>query len=223
MKIFDQTLPILYSFRRCPYAMRARMALSASGQACELREVVLRGKPAEMIAASAKATVPVLVDTDGTVLEESLHIMLWALCRNDPQNWLTPGKGNRERMLDLIERIDGPFKHHLDRYKYANRYDVDTNRPIDHRAEALGHLQELEQRLARHRYLFGERLSLADIAIAPFVRQFANTDAEWFAAQPVPRLQAWLTEFVGSELFLSCMTKYAPWENTGPGIIFPAA
>ncbi len=223
MKIPDQTLPVLYSFRRCPYAMRARLALSVSGQSCELREVVLRDKPAEMIAASPKATVPVLIDVDGAILEESLHIMLWALDRNDPENWLTPESGDRDQMLDLIERIDGLFKHHLDRYKYANRYDGGADRSIDHRAEALGHLQELEHRLTQHDYLFGERLSLADIAIAPFVRQFANTDAEWFAAQPVPRLQAWLTRFTGSDLFLSCMTKHIAWENTGPGIIFPAA
>lgn len=221
MKSQEQSLPILYSFRRCPYAMRARMALSVSGQACELREVVLRDKPAEMIAASPKATVPVLVHADGTVLEQSLDIMLWALDRNDPESWLTPEIGDRDQMLDLIERMDGPFKHHLDRYKYANRYDA--NESIDHRAEALGHLQELEQRLTAHRCLFGERLSLADIAIAPFVRQFANTDAEWFAAQPVPRLQAWLSEFTGSERFLSCMAKHAQWENTGPGILFPSA
>ncbi len=203
--------------------MRARMALSASRLRCELREVVLRDKPEEMITASPKATVPVLVDIDETVLEESLEIMLWALGRNDPEAWLVPEIGDRDQMIDLIERIDGPFKHHLDRYKYANRYDGGTARPTDHRAEALGHLQELEQRLARHRYLFGERLSLADIAIAPFVRQFANTDAEWFGAQPVPRLQDWLTEFTGSDLFLSCMTKHVQWKNTGPGIIFPAA
>lgn len=223
MKSPVQSLPILYSFRRCPYAMRARMALLASGQACELREVVLRNKPPEMLAVSPKATVPVLVDTDGSVLEESLDIMLWALGRNDPGNWLTPETGELDYMLDLIGRMDGPFKHHLDRYKYANRYVGDTDRSIDHRTEALNHLRKLEHRLTRHRYLFGERLSLADIAIAPFVRQFANTDAEWFAAQPVPGLHAWLSDFVGSELFLSCMAKHARWENTGPGILFPAA
>lgn len=201
--------------------MRARMALFASGQKTELREVVLRDKPAEMIAASPKATVPVLVESDGTIRDESLQIMLWALELNDPENWLRPEIADRDQMLDLIEHMDGPFKHHLDRYKYANRHDED--RSVDHRAEALEHLQELEQRLERHRYLFGERLSLADIAIAPFVRQFANTDADWFAAQPIPKLQNWLTEFVESELFLACMSKYLQWKNTAPGITFPAA
>lgn len=223
MKSPVQSLPILYSFRRCPYAMRARMALLASGQACELREVVLRNKPPEMLAVSPKATVPVLVGADGSVLEESLDIMLWALERNDPSNWLTPETAGLDQMLDLIGRMDGPFKHHLDRYKYANRYVGYADRSIDHRTEALSHLRELEQRLTRHRYLFGGRLSLADIAIAPFVRQFANTDAEWFATQPVPGLQAWLSDFVGSELFLSCMTKHIAWENSGPGVLFPSA
>src|SRR4051812_31105758 len=115
-------LPILYSFRRCPYAMRARLAIAASGQRCELREVVLRDKPAEMLAASPKGTVPVLIDTDGRVLEESLDIMRWALGRSDPQAWLEPPSGSLEDMLELIARCDGDFKFHLDRYKYARRY-----------------------------------------------------------------------------------------------------
>ena len=223
----DQALPILYSFRRCPFAMRARMALTLSEQRCELREIVLRDKPDEMIAVSPKATVPVLVEADGTVRDESLEIMLWTLERNDPDRLMAPEQGTRGDMLALIGRIDNDFKGHLDRYKYANRY-LDENEgrgvdPVEHRSAGMAVLAELEDRLAQYRYLFGDRLSLADIAIAPFVRQFANTDAAWFAQQPVPALQRWMSDILGSELFQSCMKKYKPWKVTGEAVEFPEA
>lgn len=196
---------VLYSFRRCPYAMRARMALKVSGARYEHREVVLRDKPAEMVEVSPKATVPVLVATDGVVIDESLDIMRWALGRNDPEGWL-----ERDDQA-FIEANDGPFKHHLDRYKYATRYDgVD---PDDHRAAALELLRNLEQRLANWRYLCGDRRGLADIAIFPFVRQFANTDRAWFDAQDIPALQQWLARLTGSELFVAIMTKHEPWTS----------
>ncbi len=221
----DKALPILYSFRRCPFAMRARMALTLSGQNCELREIVLRDKPDEMIAVSPKATVPVLVEADGTVRDESLEIMLWTLQRNDPDGLLTPDQGNREDMLALIHRIDHDFKGHLDRYKYANRYANENDGggvdPVEHRTAGMVVLAELEERLGRSRYLFGDRLSLADIAIAPFVRQFANTDADWFAEQPVPALRRWLSGILESDLFQSCMKKYKPWKVTGEAVAFP--
>ena len=221
----DQSRPILYSFRRCPFAMRARMALVVSGQQCELREIVLRDKPDEMIAVSPKATVPVLVEPDGTVRDESLEIMLWTLERNDPEGLLNPQLGTKADMLAMIARIDSDFKGHLDRYKYANRYTHENDGSgvdaSEHRSAGMAVLAELNNRLEQGRYLFGDRLSLADIAIAPFVRQFANTDADWFAKQPVPQLQRWLSEILESNLFQSCMKKYKPWKITGEAVAFP--
>ena len=218
-------LPILYSFRRCPYAMRARMAIKSSGQMCELREVVLRDKPNDMIAASPKATVPVLIQTDQTVVDESLDVMLWALHKSDPENLLTPEHGTEQDMLDLINRIDGPFKQHLDAYKYAPRNaEADSDVAIErdqHRDAAMACLAELEQKLADQPFLFGGRQSLADLAIAPFVRQFANVDFDWFKAQPSPKLIQWLNQFTSSDIFLKCMTKYDQWSAPAPGIEFP--
>ena len=213
-----ETLPVLYSFRRCPYAMRARMALLASGTACELREIVLRAKPAEMLAVSPKGTVPVLVLPDGTVLEESLEIMLWALERNDPENWLSPEHGSREAMLQLIAQCDGEFKFHLDRYKYPDRYE--NTDALMHRAAGTEFLLKLNGKMARHTHLYGNRPALADIAIAPFIRQFAHTDQAWFDAQPWPQLHLWLSTFLDSRLFNDAMRKYAPWEPGTPVQIF---
>jgi len=201
------------------------MAIMLSGQQCELREVVLRDKPSEMITVSPKATVPVLVEADGTVRDESLQIMLWALEQNDPGSLLSPQTGDKEQMLELIARIDGPFKEHLDRYKYATRYAGENKgnglSPDNHRDMAMMILKEFEERLQQSRFLFGEQLSLADIATAPFVRQFANTNPDWFAAQPHTKLQQWLSGILQSELFLACMQKYAPWKKHTSGPPFP--
>ena len=195
--------PVLYSFRRCPYAMRARMALSVSGAQYEHREVVLREKPAEMLEASPKGTVPVLALGDGEVLEESLDIMRWALGQNDPEGWL------ERQDQALLAASDGPFKHHLDRYKYAARYeDVD---PEEHGAKAVQHLRVLDDRLASSRYLCGETRGFADIAIFPFVRQFVNADKAWFAAQGLTHVEGWLEGLTGSDLFEGIMTKQKPW------------
>lgn len=227
--------PILYSFRRCPYAMRARMALAVSGQACELREVVLRNKPAELLRASPKGTVPVLVLSDGAVIEQSLDIMLWALERHDPRGWLEPETGGRDDMLALIAACDGEFKHGLDRYKYPQRYEnVD---PLAQRARCAEWLRGLEERLSRHAVaagkpnadikmpgpgLFGVRAALADAAIMPFVRQFAQVDRGWFDGQPWPALHAWLAAWLVSPLFDSIMGRHAPWDG-GQGVPFPPA
>ena len=199
--------PILYSFRRCPYAMRARLALAASQTEVEHREILLRDKPAAMLEASAKGTVPVLVLPDGTVIDESLDVMLWALGRNDPDNWLEHG----EEALQLIARADGPFKHDLDRYKYGtSRYEgADA---LQHRASGLTFLNDLNARLSESAQLFGESMSLADAAIFPFVRQFANTDRDWFDALELPCLQAWLARHLKSPLFASVMTKHNLWK-----------
>jgi len=195
--------PILYSFRRCPYAMRARLALAASGIRYELREVRLSDKPAEMLAVSPKGTVPVMLAGDGTVIDESIDIMRWALAIRDPQGWLA-----RDDPA-LIARNDGAFKHHLDRYKYPERHGSD---PIGHRDEALGFLRELDMRIGGAGYLCGAAPGLADAAILPFVRQFAAVDRDWFKAQPLAHLQAWLAGFVGSELFLGVMRRVDPWK-----------
>jgi glutathione S-transferase len=195
---------VLYSFRRCPYAMRARMALSVSGAQYEHREVVLRDKPPEMLEVSPKGTVPVLVTATGEVIEESLDIMLWALAQGDPEGWL------ERRDEALLETNDGPFKHHLDRYKYATRYDgVD---PEEHRAAALAILRTLETRLEETAFLRGEKRGFADIAIFPFIRQFANADRGWFDARDLPKLQAWLEGLVTSELFAGVMAKHPQWK-----------
>ena len=153
-------IPILYSFRRCPYAIRARLALDVSGQVCELREVALRNKPPELFRASPKATVPVLLLPDGEVIDESLDIMLWALNRNDPERWLA-GEG----MRGLIGRFDSHFKQHLDHYKYTSRFAGSD--PLVSRAAACQDLALLEEILTQKAYLAGEHVSLADMAIVP--------------------------------------------------------
>jgi glutathione S-transferase len=193
---------ILYSFRRCPYAMRARMALLASGASFEIREIVLRDKPAEMIAASPKATVPVLVLADGQAIDESIDIMRWALGRADPEDWLAGDDAA------LIGTFDEQFKHHLDRYKYAERHNAD---PIRHRLAGLGMLHELEERLDAGTNLCGEARSLADIAIFPFVRQFASVDRAWFDAQAIPQVRDWLERHTSSALFERAMVRLKAW------------
>jgi glutathione S-transferase len=206
------SLPVLYSFRRCPYAMRARMALWLAGVVVELREVKLAAKPPALLAASPKGTVPVLVLADGTVIDQSLDIMRWALSHNDPEGWLAGDDAA------LIAANDGPFKHHLDRAKYPGRYDEDGI--TDHRAAALALLAPLEARLAEVAYLTGETRAFTDIALLPFVRQFAAIDPEWFAAQPLPHLQGWLARLLASDLFGAVMGKFAVWQAGDPPVLF---
>lgn len=215
----NAVLPVLYSFRRCPYAMRARLSIHYSGIAVELREVVLRNKPASMLDYSPKGEVPVLVLPDGTVLEESLDIIRWALSNYDPEHWQPEEQALRHQAMLLIEENDASFKHNLDRYKYPERYP-DEQGP-DYRAEGERFLQKLEQRLSQHRYLLGEHLGIADIAILPFIRQFAHTDKDWFDQTPYPRLQQWLNDFLESELFINVMKKYPAWQPDDAVTIFP--
>ena len=200
--------------------MRARLALLVSRQHCILREIILRDKPAQMLALSPKGTVPVLQLPDGRVLEESLDIALWALEQNDPQQWLVPQSGTVDEMMELIMFNDGPFKHHLDRYKYTVRYD-DVSEPGHHRDEGVEFLRTLEARLSGHAHLCGDRKSLADYAIFPFVRQFANTDRAWFDAQPLPHLQRWLADHLAADDFKTVMEKWPRWEPGNPEILFP--
>ncbi len=207
-------LPVLYSFRRCPYAMRARLALQVSGLPYELREVVLKSKPAELLAASPKGTVPVLVLSNGQVIDESLDIMRWALGQNDPDGWLNVA--SPDDIEALIAGNDGGFKHALDRYKYPNRYPLESGNnakdfALAQRLEAASWLTGFESRLNQG-WLDGPQPCLADMATLPFVRQFAHTDAAWFAAQPWPKLQAWLARFEASALFDSVMAKHVPWK-----------
>jgi glutathione S-transferase len=198
------SLPVLYSFRRCPYAMRARMALWAAGITVELREVKLAAKPPALLAASPKGTVPVLVLAEGSVIDQSLDIMRWALAQSDPEGWLAGDDAG------LIAANDGLFKHHLDRAKYPGRYD--EGGATDHRAAALALLAPLEKRLADAPFLTGETRALTDIALLPFIRQFAAIDPVWFAAQPLPRLQGWLEGLLQSDLFAGVMGKFTPWQ-----------
>ncbi|PZW91996.1 glutathione S-transferase [Pseudomonas sp. 478] len=195
----------LYSFRRCPYAMRARMALRYSGVAVNIVEVSLKDKPAEMLALSSKGTVPVL-SVDGQVIDESLAIMHWALAQNDPQDWLLKdAPAGQQLIAGLIEENDQVFKVHLNRYKYAERY---PEQPMTvYRAEGEVFLRRLDELLEGRDYLLAEHPSLADVALMPFVRQFAHVDREWFGQTPYRRLQAWLQRFLESELFIGVMQK----------------
>ena len=212
--------PVLYSFRRCPYAMRARLALQAAGVRCELREVALKQKPEALLQASPKGTVPVLVLPD-RVIEQSLDIVLWALAQHDPEHWLPTDAAMQADALQLVAQCDGDFKHHLDRYKYPNRYDLTDG--LVHREQGAAWLTALEARLARQGFVVDTQWRWADAAIAPFVRQFARTDAAWFAAQPWPALQAWLTAFEASPAFGRVMKTYKPWQPGQAQVAFPEA
>ncbi len=201
------TLPTLYSFRRCPYAMRARMAVLASGMAVELREVVLKEKPACLLAASPKGTVPVLVAVDGQVIDESRDIMLWALQQHDPQGWLG---ADYAAMTALVNACDDEFKSWLDRYKYFERYPEYSQ--VYYREQGEVYLAALEQRLAGQAWLMGDACRFADVAIFPFVRQFAHVDKHWFEGSRYTSVQRWLGECLGSALFAAAMRKYTPWQ-----------
>ena len=202
-------IPVLYSFRRCPYAMRARLALAHAGLSCELREINLRAKPQALLDASPKGTVPVLVLSDGTVLEQSLDIMLHALRSNDPDGWLQPGAGSLDDMLALIEGNDTTFKRALDRCKYPERYSAEAVNQAQ--TDALTWLADLDEQLADTGYLFGQNPSLADMALRPFVRQYARIDEAQWAEQPWPHLQDWLQRWIDSALFAEIMETYPGW------------
>ncbi len=211
----SMSLPILYSFRRCPYAMRARLAIVTSGVQVELREVVLAAKPAMMLDASPKATVPVLVLPDGSVIDESLDIMRWAFA-SEP-----PGRHPSDVGAALIATNDGAFKYHLDRYKYADRYGVE---PTEHRRVATTCLQNLDERLRGDGRLDGDgdSVSMTDLAILPFVRQFAATDQFYFDALAFDALHAWLDRHLSSAMFAAIMPRLAAWNPGDTAIVFPS-
>ena len=211
------TRPILWSFRRCPYAIRARLALKVADVSVTLREVLLRDKPAAFVAASPKATVPVLQLPDGRVLEQSLDIMRWALSLNDPQGWVRDGE--HDAVETLLALNDGLFKQALDRYKYAPRY---PERPASaYRDEAVDVLlAPLEARLQAQRFLLRDTPSLADMALLPFVRQFAAVDAPWFARAALPCLRAWADGLIASPLFDAAMRKVDAWRPGDADVVF---
>ena len=212
---------ILYSFRRCPYAMRARLALKYAGVKVELREIDLNNPPAELIAISEQATVPVLHLSDGRVIDESWDIVQWAVKQNDPDLWLDENEQHLTESEMLIEMNDYSFKQDLDHYKYADRY---PEHPMEYyREQGEDFLQELEERLNSTRFLLSDQLSIADIGIFPFVRQFAMVDMDWFDQAPYPKLQQWLSGFTDSDaseaqLFSSVMEKHEIWKQGDPVI-----
>jgi glutathione S-transferase len=191
--------------------MRARMALQVAGIAVEHREVALRNKPAAMLALSPKGTVPVLQLPDGGVLEESLDIMRWALTQADPENWLEQD----DHADAIVAAIDGPFKHHLDRMKYVDRYPGAD--PAAHREAGLAMLADLEPRLVAHAHLTGEAIRLVDIATFPFIRQFARADLPAWQATPLPHMRRWLDGLIASPLFQSIMVRHGVWTPPASG------
>ena len=210
-------LPILYSFRRCPYAIRARLALCQAGVSVELREVVLARKPAAMLAISPAGTVPVLQLPSGEVIAQSLDIMRWALAQHDPDGWLARGDTPAQRAL--TDTCDGAFKHALDRYKYAERHpERSAHAWRDDAAACL--IQPLDIQLNQAPQLGGEQPGLADAAIFPFVRQFAAVDAAWWAASPWAATRRWHDTWAASALMAACMHKFAPWRPGAPITVF---
>ncbi len=205
-------LPILYSFRRCPYAMRARLGIYYSGIEVELREVVLRDKPASMIGYSPKGTVPVLIQTDGTVIDESIDIVRWALDVSDPHKMVTTFSEDQLPAINsLIDENDSEFKGWLDRYKYADRH---PDFPVSYyREKGELFVKKLETLLQQSNYLFSSSISIADIAIAPFIRQFAHVDKTWFDNSGYPEVRTWLTAIIESVAFKHIFKKYPQWKS----------
>jgi glutathione S-transferase len=213
-------LPLLYSFRRCPYAIRARMAVYSAAIPIQLEEVSLKDKPSAMLELSSKGTVPVLVDGD-KVIDESLEIMQWALMQNDPNYWyVSLSKEELSRSQELIRDNDSEFKTWLDRYKYADRHPEHSQEY--YRNQCASYLERLEAVLTRQPYLIRHEITFADVAIFPFVRQFSMVDQNWFAHGPYPNLNRWLTSLLELPLFIRVMAKQSAEKNRkeskGPGL-----
>lgn len=208
-------LPILYSLRQCPYAMRARMGLLLAKQPVILRDVDMKNKPTDMLTASPKATVPVLVINQSSVIDQSLDIMLWALSENDPSNLL---QGNQVAMLELIHRTDNEFVDALKKYKAASRYhDVEKD---SYRLHCEAYISDLEQRLTQHEYIMGDTPSLADYAILPFIRQFSRVERQWYRQAPYPLIQCWLNKHYQQTVFTQAMAPHKPWHKGDAAILF---
>lgn len=216
-------LPVLYSLRNCPYAMRARLALYRAKQKVILRSVVLSNKPSEMLAASPKGTVPVLIlpsnNTLPRVIDESLELMLWALNQNDPDDLLHQSNANKlTKMLAVIALFDTEFKLALDRYKCAKRYHHETL--FECRQACQQYLNQLEQRLNHHGFLMSGEESLVDLALLPYIRQFARVERHWYLQSPYPNLRKWLNSYLQGKMFSKVMTKYPIWSNGSETVIF---
>ena len=207
MRDKNHTYPVLYTFRRCPYAIRARMALSHSKIKVELKEILLNNRPSELIAVSPKGTVPVLCINNITVIDESLDIMKWALKQNDPNSWISY---NKRMQFDIIEENDNEFKYWLDRYKYFDRFPK-NNRDY-YRAKCSEYLKKLNKLLEYNQYLLTNKLLFVDVAIFPFIRQCANVDQYWFKVT-YTKLDNWLNNIIESKLFVSVMDKYLEYNS----------
>ena len=209
-------LPCLYSFRRCPYAMRARLGLLFAELPVEIREIALKNKPAQMLAISPKGTVPVLQLADGKVIEESLEIIIWALKQRDLHELLNAKVLQQANIL--IAQNDSDFKHWLNCYKYADRHPEMTQKEYRQRGEVF--LQTLEALLTKNSFLLGDSITIADICIMPFVRQFAHVDKRIFYSLPYPNLQEWLLNWLENPYFLKSMVKFTPWQDGDDVVIF---
>lgn len=218
------SLPILYSLRNCPYAMRARLAIYKSTVPIELRDIVLKDKPTEMLTASPKGTVPTLVLPSTQVIDESLEVMLWALNEKDPNNLLRSTKTNQQEnqllneMLALINQFDDEFKQALEQYKCAKRYHESNIEQCRQACEV--YIKHLEQRLTASNYLIDDKESLADIALLPFIRQFARVERQWYLQSPYPNVKQWLNRYLQSAMFTKVMAKYPLWSKDSEQIIF---
>lgn len=210
--------PRLYSFRRCPYAMRARLGILFAELQVILREITLKDKPPQMLAISPKGTVPVLQLADGTVIEESREIMMWALTQQDPHGLLDAETLHEANAL--IDKNDNEFKYWLDRYKYADRHLEMTQTEYRQKGEVF--LQTLEELLTKNPYLLGDSATVADIGVMPFIRQFAHVNRDVFYRLPYPNLQRWLQDWLNHPLFLQAMTKFEPWQEADDVVVFPA-
>lgn len=207
----NNQLPILYSFRRCPYAIRARLAIKVSAIDVELREVKLSNKPAEMLFCSPKGTVPVLLLPNGNVIDESKDIMEWALSQSDPNNWLTDDVTIQQEIAYLINCNDNEFKNYLDLYKYADRY---PEKSVEYyRQQGEGFLEKLERKLNETDFLLKDEVTFVDVAIFPFMRQFAFVDKDWFDNSKYNKLKKWLKYFLQSALFNDVMRKHPLWSK----------
>ena len=206
----NRKYPILYSFRRCPYAMRARLAIKASGLIVEIREVELKNKPKEFLNISPKATVPIVCISSKQIIEESLDIMEWALKINDPLKLLKNEKLNRIEIHSILNKLENEFKQNLDRYKYSSRFDLPN--PNLYRDQNLQTLNEFNNLLQNNKGIYSSNLSLLDYAVFPFVRQFRNVNSVWFDSLELKFLQTWLYELIDSDEFSSIMKKYEIWK-----------
>ena len=205
----NRKYPILYSFRRCPYAMRARLAIKASGIIVEIREIELKNKPKEFLGISPKATVPIVCISSKQIIEESLDIMEWALKINDPLKLLKYEKLNRIEIHNILNKLENEFKQNLDRYKYSSRFDLSN--PKLYRDKNLQTLNEFNNLLQNNKGICSSHLSLLDYAIFPFIRQFRNVNSVWFDSLELKFLQTWLYELIDSDEFSSIMKKYEIW------------